>query len=194
MRYFDRQQGTLVLDGKAGHRVVSLSSAAIRFFEVQINSKIANASVFSTECGQCWNKDSWKKSIKQAVKAAKLTVVMYSLRRTAIGEMIASGIGSFEVAKTAGTSTEMIDKRGSTHPGALEHRKPVVLGTRCVMGEDASLIRDKVAAQNMPSLRKLTLNLPRLEHSRQPKKISLKNIRNLAASDTALRDSVLGLA
>lgn len=136
MRHFDRQQGTLVLDGKAGHRIVSLSSAAIRFFEVQIKSKIANASVFSTECGQCWNKDSWKKSIKQAVKAAKLTltVVMYSLRRTAIGEMIASGIDSFEVAKTAGTSTEMIDKHGSTHPGALEHRKPAALGTRCVMG------------------------------------------------------------
>jgi predicted transposase YbfD/YdcC len=60
-------------------------------------------------------------------------------------------------------------------------------------GEDASLIRDKVAAQNMASLRKITLNLARLEQSRQPKKISLKNVRNLAAWDTALRDSVLGL-
>jgi predicted transposase YbfD/YdcC len=60
-------------------------------------------------------------------------------------------------------------------------------------GEDASLIRDKVAAQNMASLRKTTLNLARLEQSRQPKKISLKNVRNLAAWDTALRDSVLGL-
>ncbi|KLU27675.1 transposase [Caballeronia mineralivorans PML1(12)] len=61
-------------------------------------------------------------------------------------------------------------------------------------GEGASLIRDKVAAQNMASLREITLNLARLEQSRQPKKISLKNIRNLAAWDTALRDSALGLA
>jgi predicted transposase YbfD/YdcC len=60
--------------------------------------------------------------------------------------------------------------------------------------EDASLIRDKVAAQNIASLRKFTLNLARLEQSRQPKKVGLKNIRNLAAWDTALRDSVLGLA
>jgi len=39
-------------------------------------------------------------------------------------------------------------------------------------GEDASLIRDKVAAQNMASLCKITLNLPRLDQSRQPKKVS----------------------
>ncbi|MDN7180691.1 ISAs1 family transposase [Caballeronia sp. SEWSISQ10-4 2] len=61
-------------------------------------------------------------------------------------------------------------------------------------GEDASLIRDKVAAQNMARLREITLNLARLEQSRQPKKISLKNIRNFAAWDTAVRDSALGLA
>ncbi|MDK2576081.1 hypothetical protein QO025_24450, partial [Burkholderia pseudomallei] len=45
------------------------------------------------------------------------TVVMYSLRHTAISEMIASGIDSFEVARMAGTSTEMIDK----HYGHLQH-------------------------------------------------------------------------
>lgn len=60
-------------------------------------------------------------------------------------------------------------------------------------GEDASLIRDTVAAQNMASLRKITLNLARLAQSRQSKKVSLKNIRNLAACDTAMRDSILGL-
>lgn len=42
---------------------------------------------------------------------------MYSLRHTAISEMIASGIDSFEVARMAGTSTEMIDK----HYGHLRH-------------------------------------------------------------------------
>ncbi|EIP84956.1 transposase, is4 family protein [Burkholderia humptydooensis MSMB43] len=61
-------------------------------------------------------------------------------------------------------------------------------------GEDASLIRDTVAARNMASLRKITLNLARLAQNRQPKKVSLKNIRNLAAWDTAMRDDILGLA
>ncbi|GAB7526668.1 tyrosine-type recombinase/integrase [Paraburkholderia sp. 2C] len=119
VKHFDAEQGTLVLDGKTGHRIVSLSSAAIRFLVERTKGKIANAPIFATEYGQSWNKDSWKKPFKDAVKAAKLptTVVMYSLRHTAISEMIASGIDSFEVARMAGTSTEMIDK----HYGHLQH-------------------------------------------------------------------------
>lgn len=42
-------------------------------------------------------------------------------------------------------------------------------------------------------LRKITLNLARLGQSRQPEKASLKNIRNPATWDTALRNSVLDL-
>jgi hypothetical protein len=38
------------------------------------------------------------------------------------------------------------------------------------------------------------MNLARLAQSRQPKKVSLKNIRNLAAWHTNLRDSIFGLA
>lgn len=119
VKHFDRQQGTLALDGKTGYRIVSLSSSAIQFFKEQTKDKIADASIFTTEYGRRWNKDSWKKPIKEAAKAAKLppTIVMYSLRHTAISEMIANGIDSFEVARMAGTSTEMIDK----HYGHLRH-------------------------------------------------------------------------
>lgn len=119
VKHFDRQQGTLALDGKTGYRIVSLSSSAIQFFKEQTKNKIADAPIFSTEYGLRWNKDSWKKPVKEAAKAAKLppTIVMYSLRHTAISEMIANGIDSFEVARMAGTSTEMIDK----HYGHLRH-------------------------------------------------------------------------
>ncbi|NTZ82541.1 site-specific integrase [Burkholderia metallica] len=119
VKHFDRQQGTLALDGKTGYRIVSLSSSAIQFFKEHTKDKIAEAPIFTTEYGQRWNKDSWKKPIKEAAKAAKLppTIVMYSLRHTAISEMIANGIDSFEVARMAGTSTEMIDK----HYGHLRH-------------------------------------------------------------------------
>lgn len=90
-----------------------------RFAEDQTKGKIANAPIFATEYGQPWNKDSWKKPFKDAVKAVELpaSVVMYSLRHTAISKMIASGIDSFEVARMAGTSTEMIDN----HHGHLRH-------------------------------------------------------------------------
>jgi integrase len=119
VKHFDRAQGILALDGKTGYRVVSLSSAAIAFFEEQTKDKTENAPIFATEYGQRWNKDSWKKPFRAAVDAAKLpsTAVMYSLRHTAISEMIASGIDSFEVARMAGTSTAMIDK----HYGHLRH-------------------------------------------------------------------------
>ncbi|MEA3117230.1 MAG: hypothetical protein QOI13_500 [Paraburkholderia sp.] len=77
--------------------------------------------MLTTEFSQRWNKDSWKKPFKAAAAAANLpsSVVMYSLRHTAISEMIANGIDSFEVARMAGTSTEMIDK----HYGHLRHDK-----------------------------------------------------------------------
>lgn len=119
VRHFDREQGTLELQGKTGHRLVSLSTSAIAFFETQTRDKIGNTPILATEFGQRWNKDSWKKPFKAAVAAAKLpsSVVMYSLRHTAISEMIAHGIDSFEVARMAGTSTEMIDK----HYGHLRH-------------------------------------------------------------------------
>ena len=119
VRHFDREQGTLELQGKTGHRLVSLSTSAIAFFETQRRDKIGNAPILATEFGQRWNKDSWKKPFKAAVAAAKLpsSVVMYSLRHTAISEMIAHGIDSFEVARMAGASTEMIDK----HYGHLRH-------------------------------------------------------------------------
>jgi integrase len=121
VQHFDREQGTLVLDGKTGHRVVTLSSAAIAFFVEQTKGKIGNAPILTTEYGQRWNKDSWKKPFRAAVTAAELptSVVMYSLRHSAISEMIASGMDSFIVAKLAGTSTDMIDK----HYGHLRHDK-----------------------------------------------------------------------
>ncbi|WP_261534626.1 tyrosine-type recombinase/integrase [Burkholderia multivorans] len=120
-QHFDRAQGTLALDGKTGYRVVTLSSAALAFFAEQAKGKIGNAPLLATAYGQRWNKDSWKKPFKEAVGTAKLppTVVMYSLRHTAISEMIAAGMDSFKVAKMAGTSTAMIDK----HYGHLRHDK-----------------------------------------------------------------------
>ncbi|WP_244120044.1 tyrosine-type recombinase/integrase [Burkholderia gladioli] len=110
--HFDHQQGTLALDGKTTHRAVSLSSAAIQFFEEQSNGKIANAPVFSTEYRQSWNKDSWKKPFKETVKAAQPppSVVMYSLRHTANQRNYREWNDSFEIAQMAETSTEMIDK------------------------------------------------------------------------------------
>ncbi|MEX3606417.1 MAG: hypothetical protein VB142_09410 [Burkholderia sp.] len=61
-------------------------------------------------------------------------------------------------------------------------------------GEDAQQIRNKAVAQNLACGRKFTLNLARMEQQRRPKRISLKNIRNFAAWDIDVCESIFHLA
>ncbi|SFC34039.1 Site-specific recombinase XerD [Polaromonas sp. OV174] len=115
----NKEQGTLTLTGKTGRRLVTLSTTAIEFLKIQAQNKLPSAPLLTDSFGNRWNKDSWKKRFKNAVKAAKLPdeVVMYTLRHVAISEMIAGGVDTFLVARLAGTSTTMIDK----HYGHLRH-------------------------------------------------------------------------
>jgi integrase len=116
---FNKQLGALTLRGKTGERTVAISTAAANFFADICKDKIGAAPMLTTSYGQPWNKDSWKKIFKEAVEKAKLpnTVVMYSLRHTAISEMILAGMDSFIVAKLAGTSVAMIE----SNYGHLKH-------------------------------------------------------------------------
>lgn len=107
----DKHLGALTLTGKTGRRTVAISTAAVSFFMEASRNKLPAAPMLATSFGQRWNKDSWKKIFKDAVEASKLpdAVVMYSLRHTAISEMILAGMDSFIVAKLAGTSVAMIE-------------------------------------------------------------------------------------
>lgn len=60
-------------------------------------------------------------------------------------------------------------------------------------GEDACQVRDRHAAHNLALLRKITLNLARQAATYQGKRISLKNVRNLATWDIDYRNRLLGL-
>ena len=75
-------------------------------------SKTPSAPLLTTNYGQAWNKDSWKKPFREAASKANLPagVVLYSLRHTAISEMIMGGMDAFMVAKLTGTSVAMIEK------------------------------------------------------------------------------------
>lgn len=109
---FDKRLGCLTLKGKTGTRTVAISTAATAFFAEAGKDKIGAAPMLANSYGQRWNKDSWKKIFKEAATSANLpeAVVMYSLRHTAISEMVLAGIDSFIVAKLAGTSVVMIEK------------------------------------------------------------------------------------
>lgn len=118
---FDDKQGTLNINGKTGSRTVSLSTAARQLFAQATRDRIASAPLLARADGSAWNKDAWKKPFKAAVTDAGLDpdVVTYSLRHTAISDMIGCGMDAFLVAKLAGTSTAMIDK----HYGHLRHER-----------------------------------------------------------------------
>lgn len=116
---FNKRTGTVTLNGKTGERTVAVSTAAAQFLAEQQKGKLPTAPMLATSYGQRWNKDSWKKIFKEAVKTAKLpeSIVLYSLRHTAISEMIQAGMDSFLVAQLTGTSVAMIEK----HYGHLRH-------------------------------------------------------------------------
>lgn len=61
-------------------------------------------------------------------------------------------------------------------------------------GEDACRVRERTAARNLALLRKITLNLARQAVREDGKRLSLKNVRNLAAWDVDYRNRLLGLA
>ncbi len=116
---YDKQNGTLVLDGKTGRRLVSLSTAAVAVLTQAARNKIGAAPLIAREDGKAWDKDAWKRPFKRAVLKAGVSkdVCIYSIRHSAISEMIASGIDAFTIARLAGTSTAMIDR----HYGHLAH-------------------------------------------------------------------------
>lgn len=116
---YNKRSGTITLNGKTGERTVAVSTAAAQFLAEQQKNKLPTAPMLATSCGQRWKKDAWKKVFKIAAKAAGLPdeIVLYSMRHTAISEMIQAGMDSFLVAQLTGTSVVMIEK----HYGHLRH-------------------------------------------------------------------------
>ncbi len=116
---FDKRLSCLTLTGKTGPRTVAVSAQAAAFFSEQIKGKLPSAPMLCTAFGERWDKERWGRPFKDIVKCAGLpeTVVLYSLRHTAISEMILAGMDSFIVATLAGTSVEMIEK----NYGHLKH-------------------------------------------------------------------------
>lgn len=119
VRDFSADQGTLELQDKVGAWTVTLRTDAVRIMREQCRDKLPAAPIFTDPRGNRWNKDSWKKPLKEAVRAAGLRddVVTYTLRHVAISELIAAGVDSLVVARLSGTSVAMIEK----HYGHLKH-------------------------------------------------------------------------
>jgi len=109
---FDPRDGTLELTGKTGHRICYLSDKAVTFFKGVCKDRLPEAYLLVKDDGTPWGKSHHLRSMKAAVKGAKLPkdCVFYSLRHYHISKALLSGIPMQVVAENAGTSVRMIEK------------------------------------------------------------------------------------
>lgn len=111
---FDPKTRTLRIgtDKNGMPREIALPHEISDFFASQIRMKLPHAPIFSRENGKRWNKDAWKYPIKEAVKETGLPIGVsaYTLRHSAIIDLIRGGLPILTVAQMSGTSVAMIEK------------------------------------------------------------------------------------
>ena len=119
---FDKHLGTLTIrSSKTKRRTATLSSAARKFFVDLTKDRIGNGPLLSRDVAAVrkgeiidfrLDKEYVKRFMRPAVDRTGLPIdtVAYSLRHTAITEMLLAGMDATVVALLAGTSTTMIER------------------------------------------------------------------------------------
>jgi integrase len=122
---YDAKQKTMMFCGKTGRRVVALSAQANALFAKLARSKLPNAYLFVRDDGSRWPHSGWDKYIKQAAREAGLPAetCLYVCRHTYIGQAIADGMNTLEIARQCGTSLAMVDRHyGSVALASVRER------------------------------------------------------------------------
>lgn len=109
---------TIGRDKHGGGRQIRLPANTAKFVDSLTSSgRLANgkgsAAIFRRADGSAWNKDAWKKPIKQAAKISRLndSVTAYTLRHSVITDLIVEArLDLLTVAQLSGTSIIMIEK------------------------------------------------------------------------------------
>ncbi len=111
---FDSKIRTLTIgkDKNGKSRQIALPSNIAAFIKDNCKEKPSASAIFARADGRPWNKDAWKRPIKQAVLAAGLPsdVSAYTLRHSVITELIRRGVPALTVAQLAGTSVVIIER------------------------------------------------------------------------------------
>lgn len=111
---FDNRTAELTIvkdkDGRPRRIVVPAGAAAL--FSEQAKGKLPGAPMFMRANGKPWEKDSWKRPIAGAAKAAGLPdgATAYTLRHSTITDLVRLGLPLLTIAQISGTSAEMIEK------------------------------------------------------------------------------------
>jgi integrase len=110
---YDRRLKTLRIGkDKTGARTIALPDNTAKFFANLCTSRMPNLPLLKREDGKAWDKDSWKKPIKAAVKATGLpeNITLYALRHSTITDLVHGGLDLLTVGQVSGTSQRMIEK------------------------------------------------------------------------------------
>lgn len=115
---FNKANGTLhIATGKRKegreivYRTVVLTTEATTFISAQCTNKLKSAFLFTDASGAPWNKQSWQECGKYAVQAGLPEgTSAYDMRHATISRWLAGGLSTFEAAKLAGTSEDMIQR------------------------------------------------------------------------------------
>jgi site-specific recombinase XerD len=105
------------MDKRNKDRKIQLPPETLAMLAIQSKDKLPTAPLFSRANGTRWDKDAWKKSIKEAARTAGLraNVSAYTLRHSTITDLVINGLDLLTLSKLAGTSVAMIER----HDGQL---------------------------------------------------------------------------
>lgn len=110
---FDSHTNTLLIDrDKAnGGRRILLPDATAALIKDKMKNKLPRAPLFCRADGSAWNKDAWKRPIKEAARSAELPepTTAYTLRHSTITDLVTGGLDLLTVAQISGTSVRMIE-------------------------------------------------------------------------------------
>ncbi|MBV9931318.1 MAG: tyrosine-type recombinase/integrase [Alphaproteobacteria bacterium] len=111
---FDKRTSELTIgEDKSGKpRRILLPPATAALIADQAKNKLPGAPLFMRGNGGRWDKETWKKPITAAVRAAGLPTgaTAYTLRHSTITDLVAAGLPLLTIAQLSDTSVEMIER------------------------------------------------------------------------------------
>lgn len=120
---FDPRQRTVRIesDKAGGGRSILLPHATSDFLKRQARGKLPGAPLLARPDGRPWDKDSWKRPLKQAAAEAGLpeATTAYTIRHSTITDLVTGGLDLLTVAQVSGTSVAMIER----HYGQLRRER-----------------------------------------------------------------------
>ena len=111
---FEKRLSVLTIgkDKSGDDRRIKLPKQTSTFFGAQARGKLPSAPLLARADGKPWDKDSWKKPVKAAARAAGLSdnITAYAMRHSTITDLVTGGLDLLMVAQVSGTSVDMIEK------------------------------------------------------------------------------------